>query len=82
MQYAETLAVGESDDGQEEADAHARRELDRPGNGTREPLAEAEEGQSKEDETLYEGGGQCDGVRRVSGTVETDYVIGEVCVQS
>lgn len=80
LQYAEPLAVGEADDGQEEADADARGELDGPRDRAREPLAQAEQRQREEDEALHEGRRQSHSVGRVSRTVESDDVVREVCV--
>ena len=82
LDQTDTLAVGQTDECQEETDAGAGRKLDGARDGPSEPLAKTENGQAEEDEALGKDGGHSDLVRYGSGAVEADNLVGEVGVEA
>ena len=79
---ADTLAVGETDDGEEEADTDARGDLDAGGDGAGEPLAHAEDGEGEEDPAFNEDGGQGNLEGNRTRAVVADDGVGEVGVEA
>lgn len=78
----DTLAVGETDEGEEETDTDTGGEFDGAGDGASEPLTQTEQGEAEEDEALDEDGSKGDLVRDGTGSVVTDDGVGKVGVQA
>ena len=79
---ADTLAVGQTNQGQEETDTSTCGKLDGLGDGTGEPLTQTKDGQTEEDETLDEDGGHGHVVGDGAGAVETNDVVCQIRVQT
>ena len=79
---ADTLGVGQTDDGKEETDTDAGGQLNAARDSTSKPLAQAKEGQSKEDETLNEDCRECGLEADMTRTVKADNSVSEVSVQT
>lgn len=69
---AKTLAVGETNERQEEANAHASRQLDGMGDSAGKPLSHTKDGKAQEDEALDEDGSQGDSIRDWTGSVKAN----------
>lgn len=69
---ADTLAICQTNECQEEADTDAGGELDAARNGTSKPLSHTKEGQAEEDEALDEDGGEGDFIGNRTISVRTN----------
>lgn len=78
---SQTLAVGETDEGQEEADADTGSHLDGVRDGPSKPLSHTEKGKAQEDEAFDEDGSQGNPVRNRTSAVEANNGISEVGIQ-